>query len=67
MKRPAVACGDGRARAVPTVLWLANLEVPDPEWRNRGGGGEVGQPYSALTRPYSFWQRSHVLVIFILK
>lgn len=40
MKRPAVACGDGRARAVPTVLWLANLEVPDPEWRNRGGGEE---------------------------
>lgn len=33
VKRPAVACSDGRARALPTVLWLANLEVPDPEWR----------------------------------
>lgn len=66
MKRPAVACSDGRARAVPTVLWLANLEVPAPEWR-KGRGGEVGQPYSAPTGPYAFWEKSHVVVIFILK
>lgn len=26
------ACSDGRAIMVPTVLWLADLEVPDPQW-----------------------------------
>lgn len=25
------ACSDGRAIMVPTVLWLADLEVPDPQ------------------------------------
>lgn len=51
---------------MPTVLWLANLEVPDPQLRV---GRENRLPYSAVTSLCALepWEKIHVVVIFILK
>lgn len=58
---------DGRASAVPTVLWLANLEEPGPQWRERGEKKKQ-LPYNVVTSPGTFepWEKFHVVVIFIL-
>ena len=67
-----VHSGDGRANAVPTVLWLANLEVPGLQLRE---GREKKQnwsdrlPYNVVASRCMFepWEKFHVVVIFILK
>lgn len=62
----AIACNDGRASAMPTVLWLANLEVPDPEWRK--GRKKNQAALQCGNQPlFEPWEKSHVVVIFILK
>ena len=61
---------DGRAHSVPTVLWLANLEVPD-QWKKGGeknrsevtGCHTVWSPAAV----FELWEKFHVVVIFILK
>lgn len=47
-------------QTVPTVLWLANLEVPDLQLR----GGRRKTPSRCVFEP---WEKLHVVIIFILK